>query len=48
MKNWLKNLAKELHKTSIRKFGKRTVYSRSRDNIWGADLPDIQLISKFN
>ena len=24
------------------------VYSSFRDNIWGADLADIQLISKFN
>ena len=41
-------LAKELHKPIIRNFKKRTVYSRFRDNIWGADLADIQLISKFN
>ena len=24
------------------------VYSRFKDNIWGADLADMQLISKFN
>ena len=41
-------LAEELHKPIIRKFEKRKVYSRFRDNIWGADLADIQLISKFN
>ena len=41
-------LAKELHKPIIRKFEKRTVYSRFKDNIWGADLADVQLISKFN
>ena len=41
-------LAKELHKTIIKKFNKRKVYSRFRDNIWGADLADMQLISKFN
>ena len=41
-------LAEELHKPIIRKFKKRKVYSRFRDNIWGADLADIQLISKFN
>ena len=41
-------LAKELHKPIIRKFGKRKVYSSFRDNIWGADLADMQLISKFN
>ena len=41
-------LAEQLHKPIIRKFKKRTVYSRSKDNIWGADLADMQLISKFN
>ena len=41
-------LAKELHKPIIRKFEKRTVYSGFRDNIWGADLADMQLLSKFN
>ena len=42
------DLAEELHKLIIRKFKKRTVYSRFKDNIWGADLGDTQLISKFN
>ena len=41
-------LAKELHKPIIRSFKKRTVYSRFEDNIWGADLADMQLISKLN
>ena len=41
-------LPKELHKAIIRNFKKITVYSRFRDNIWGADLADMQLISKFN
>ena len=41
-------LAIELHKPSIRKFKKRKVYSSFRDNIWGADLADMQLLSKFN
>ena len=41
-------LAEELHKPIIRKFGKRKVYSAFKDNIWGADLADMQLISKFN
>ena len=43
-----KQLAKELHKPIIKSFKKRTVYSRFKDNIWGADLADMQLISKFN
>ena len=41
-------LTKELHKPIIRKFRKRKVYSGFKDNIWGADLADMQLISKFN
>ena len=41
-------LAEELHKAIIRKFKKVTVYSRFKGNIWGADLADVQLISKFN
>ena len=41
-------LAEELHKPIIRKFKKVKVYSGFRDNIWGADLADMQLISKFN
>ena len=41
-------LAEELHKSIIRKFKKRKVYSVYKDNIWGADLVDMQLISKFN
>ena len=41
-------LADELHKPIIRKFRKRKVYSSFRDNIWGADLADMQLLSKFN
>ena len=46
----LKNqqLANELHKPIIRKFKKRRVYSSVKDNIWGVDLADMQLISKYN
>ena len=43
-----KQLAEELHKPIIRKFKKRKVQSLFIDNIWGADLADIQSISKFN
>ena len=35
-------LAEELHKPIIRKFEKRRVYSTFKDNIWGADLADMQ------
>ena len=41
-------LAKELQKPIIRKFKERTVYSGFKDNIWGPDLADMQLISTFN
>ena len=43
-----KELAEELHKPILRKFKKREVHSTFIDNIWGADLADMQLISKFN
>ena len=43
-----KQLVQELHKPIIRNFKTRTVYSRFKDYIWGADLADMQLISKFN
>ena len=41
-------LAKELHKPIIRKFKNIAVCSTFKENIWGADLADMQLISKFN
>ena len=41
-------LADELHKSVIKKFKKRKVYSSFKDNIWGVDLPDMQSLSKFN
>ena len=41
-------LAEELHNPIIRKFKKRKVYSSFRDNIWGVDLADMQLLSKYN
>ena len=40
-------LADELHKPVIRKL-KKKVYSAFKDNIWGADLADMQLLSKYN
>ena len=43
-----KELAEELHKPLIRNFNKRKVQSLFIDNIWSADLADIQFISKFN
>ena len=41
-------LAEELRKQIIRKLKKKTVYSGFKDNIWGANLADMQLLSKFN
>ena len=41
-------MANELYKTIIRKFKKKKVYSSFRDNIWGVDLADMQLLSKYN
>ena len=39
-------LADELHQSVIKKFNKRKVYSKFRDNIWGVDLADMQSLSK--
>ena len=41
-------LVNELHNPIIRKFKKRKMYSSFKDNILGADLADMQLISKYN
>ena len=46
LQNW--QLAEELHKRIIRKFQKRKVYSSFKDNIWGADLADMQSTRKFD
>ena len=43
-----KQLAEELHKPIIRKFEKRKVYAAFKDNIWDADLADMQLLSRYN
>ena len=41
-------LTNELHKPIIKTFNKRKVYSSFKDNIWGVDLANMQLLSKFN
>ena len=41
-------IADELHKPITRKFKRIKVYFLFRDNIWGADLANMQLLSKFN
>ena len=43
-----RQLAEELHKPITKKFKKRKVRSPFIDNLWSADLADMQLISKFN
>ena len=40
-------LIDELHRPIIRKF-KRRIYSSFKDNIWGADLAETHLLSKYN
>ena len=40
--------ADELHKSIIRKFNKRKVYSQFKDNIWGVDLAEMQSLSRKN
>ena len=34
-------LAKELRKTVIKKFKRRKVYARIKDNVWAADLAEM-------
>ena len=41
-------LAEELHKPVIKKFKKRKILAAFKDNIWGADLADMQLLSRYN
>ena len=41
-------LAEELHKPIIKKFEKRKVHTAFKDNIWGADLADMLLLSRYN
>ena len=41
-------LSNELYKKTIEKFKRRRVCSSFKGNIWGVDLADMQLISKYN
>ena len=43
-----KQLAEKLHKPIIGKFEKQKEYSSFKDNIWGTDLADMQLINKYS
>ena len=44
MKNQQKNCINQI----LENFKKRAVYSAFKDNIWGDDLADMQLMNKFN
>ena len=48
LKNSSLILADELHKSVIKKFNKRKVYSQIEDDIWGVDLADMQSLSRKN
>ncbi|XP_065681372.1 uncharacterized protein LOC136095084 [Hydra vulgaris] len=45
---WTDELANELHKPVIKHFRKRKVLSNGINDIWAADLVDMQAYSKFN
>ena len=46
--DWSQQLADELHKPITRNFQKRTVVSNGIDEIWAADLVEMQKFSKWN
>jgi len=45
---WKKDLADELHQQVKRKFPQCRVISNGIDQIWGADLVEMQKFSKWN
>ena len=44
----IEQLAEELHKPVIKKFKRRKVYARFKDNIWAADLAEMESLSSKN
>ena len=46
--DWSQQLADELHKPVTRKFQKRRVISNNVDDIWAADLVEMQKFSRWN
>ena len=46
--DWTQQLADELHKPITRNFQKRSVVSNGIDDIWAADLVEMQKFSKWN
>ena len=45
---WTNELANELHKPIRRKFQKRYIFATNVDQIWAADLVDMQSFAKYN
>ena len=43
-----KQIAEELHKPAIKKFKRRKAYVRLKDNIWTADLAEMESLSSNN
>ena len=41
-------LAEELHKQAIKKFKRRKVYARFKDDIWAADSAEMESLSSNN
>ena len=48
MKEFKKELAEELHKLVVKKFKRKKVYARFKDNIWAADLLKMKYLSSKN
>ena len=46
--SWKEKLADKLHKPIKRKFPRRSVIVFNKDEIWSADLADMQVFSSFN
>ncbi len=48
MLKWTDQLAEELHRPVVRRFRKRSVTVRGIDEIWAADLVDMQAFAQYN
>ena len=46
--NVIEQVAEELHKPVPKKFKRRKVYARFKDNIWAADLAEMESLSSKN
>jgi hypothetical protein len=45
---WTDQLANELHRPVVKRFPKRRVYVKGIDDIWAADLADMQAFAEYN